>query len=232
MDSSADTNATNPTQGSAANWPDGAAIIATYQRSLASIGNGTGEFLDMLPCYVNTMSTAVITDSRLDFPAVPDINTFVNLGLNKKPTFFGCDASNLTGTPPLIVYLPNAPYVYNSNVSTFDLEYNDTERNAIVSNGYNLATQGNGTIDSDWPACVGCAILSRSFDRTNTVVPSICQQCFNRYCWDGTIDNSSPKPYQPSPRLQEVSVKGAAGRFTASAVLALAGAVLTTITLL
>jgi lysophospholipase len=168
------------------------------------------------------------TENIIVFPAVPDVDTFVNLGLNKKPTFFGCDASNLTGQAPLIVYLPNAPYVYNSNVSTFDLQYNDTERNAIVLNGYNLATQGNGTIDSDWPSCVGCAILSRSFDRTGTKVPSVCRQCFKRYCWDGNTDNSSPEPYQPNSRLENVSVKSAAGRFTASAVLALAGAMFST----
>ncbi|KAK3050564.1 Lysophospholipase 1 [Extremus antarcticus] len=111
VDSSADTNASWPVQGSSAGWPDGASIIATYERSLSTIGNGTA------------------------FPAVPDKNTFFNLGLNLRPTFFGCDASNMTGPAPLVVYMPNAPYVYNSNTSTFDLSYNDTERNAIILNG-------------------------------------------------------------------------------------------------
>lgn len=164
-------------------------------------------------------------NTLLAFPEVPDVDTFVNLGLNRRPTFFGCDAADLSGSPPLIVYLPNAPYVYNSNVSTFDLSYNDTERNAIVLNGYNLATQGNGTINEDWPTCVGCAILSRSFDRADTDVPDVCRQCFNHYCWDGYTDNSTPDPYQPNARLQEVSVTGAAGRFTASAMLAITAAV-------
>ena len=153
----------------------------------------------------------------------------MNLGLNRRPTFFGCDASNLTGPAPLIVYLPNAPYVYNSNVSTFDLQYNDTERNAIVMNGYYLATQGNGTVNSDWPACVGCAILSRSFDRTNTEVPSFCRQCFDHYCWNGNTDNSSPAPYQPGARFEEVNVNSAAGRFSASAILAIATALFSTL---
>ena len=43
VDSSADTNGSNPTQGSALNWPDGASLIATYERSQAAIGNGTGK---------------------------------------------------------------------------------------------------------------------------------------------------------------------------------------------
>lgn len=79
VDTSADTNSSFPTDQSAANWPDGASLIATYERSLSSIGNGTA------------------------FPPVPDTNTFFNLGLNNRPTFFGCDASNLTGPAPLIV---------------------------------------------------------------------------------------------------------------------------------
>lgn len=43
VDSSADTNASNPVQGSAPGWPDGASLIATYERSLSEIGNGTGK---------------------------------------------------------------------------------------------------------------------------------------------------------------------------------------------
>lgn len=42
IDSSADTNSSFPTQGTAANWPDGASLVATYERSFSSIGNGTG----------------------------------------------------------------------------------------------------------------------------------------------------------------------------------------------
>lgn len=83
IDSSADTNSTAP----APNWPNGTSLVATYQRQFVSIGNGTV------------------------FPSIPDQETFVNLGLNARPSFFGCDASNMTGQSPLIVYLPNAPYV-------------------------------------------------------------------------------------------------------------------------
>lgn len=202
VDSSADTNTSFPVQGTAPGWPDGASIIATYERSLSSIGNGTA------------------------FPAVPDVNTFINLGLNRRPTFFGCDASNLSSPAPLVVYLPNAPYVYQSNVSTFDLQYNDTERNAIVLNGYNLATQGNASIDDKWPTCVGCAILSRSFDRTGTDVPDVCRKCFNSYCWDGTIDSSTPSPYEPNMRLDGVSASGA-GKLTSSVAAAVLSAFVT-----
>lgn len=179
VDSSADTEYS---------WPNGSALVATYQRSLNNtIENGTA------------------------FPSIPDINTFINLGLNNRPTFFGCNASNMTGPAPLIVYVPNAPYITHSNQSTFTLSYNNTFRNAIIENGYDVATQGNGTVDVEWPACVACAVLSRSFDKTGTTVPDACNTCFNRYCWNGTTDSSDPGSYQPSFKLAEVSVDSSAG---------------------
>jgi lysophospholipase len=189
IDSSGDTL---PPLESAQNWPNGTAIIATYERS---VGNTTMQ-------------------NGTNFPAVPDANTFVNLGLNNRPTFFGCDASNFTGTvPPLVVYLPNAPYVYTSNTSTTQMAYNNTERNAMIQNGYDMATQGNATLDAQWPTCVGCAMLSRSFTRNGEAVPDACKSCFDSYCWNGTIASQTPPLYIPAMKLTEINVKSAAGSF-------------------
>lgn len=167
-------------------WPNGTALVATYERSLNQTIN-----------------------NRTAFPAVPDQNTFVNLGLNTRPTFFGCDPSNMTGTAlaPLVVYIPNAPYVAFSNVSTFDPAYNDTERNAIIRNGYDVATMGNFSLDAEWGVCVGCAVLSRSFYKTNTSVPRKCESCFERYCWDGTRNSSRPENYDPNFKVGELSLE-------------------------
>ncbi|KAL9129595.1 MAG: hypothetical protein Q9217_001983 [Psora testacea] len=172
-------------------WPNGTSLVATYERSLntsaGNIANGTS------------------------FPSVPDVNTFVNLGLNQKPTFFGCNSSNTSTITPLIIYIPNTPYVYHSNVSTFDPTYNITERNAILQNGYEVATMGNGTVDPQWPTCVGCAILSRSLERTETTVPDVCRQCFQRYCWNGATNSTTPPPYNPAYKSRQVlAVKSAA----------------------
>lgn len=202
IDSSGDTLAPRD---SAQNWPNGTALVATYERSLnEEMQNGTA------------------------FPAIPDTNTFVNLGLNNRPTFFGCNASNHTGPTPIIVYLPNSPYSYNSNTSTYQMSYNNTERNAMINNGYNAVTMGNGTLDQEWPACVGCAILSRSFDRTGETVPDICKGCFERYCWNGTLASNEPAPYFPAMKLEPINVaekKGSAGRFVPSMGFAVVAAV-------
>lgn len=121
----------------------------------------------------------------------------------------------------------DAPYVAYSNTSTYQMSYNDTQRNAIILNAYNMATQGNSSLDSQWPTCVGCAILSRSLDRTNTPVPDVCTQCFTKYCWNGTTDSSTPAPYIPTLKLADSEVKitsGASLRYSSSVGLAVGAA--------
>ncbi|KAK2761318.1 Lysophospholipase 1 [Arachnomyces sp. PD_36] len=193
VDSSADTTYS---------WPNGTAMVATYERSLnpTGISNGTS------------------------FPAVPDVNTFVNLGLNTKPTFFGCDSSNTTSMTPLVVYIPNHPYVAASNVTTFTPSYENTERDSIIQNGYDVATMANATRDENWPACVGCAILQRSMERTNTELPEICNTCFDTYCWDGTVNSTQPQEFEPTFLLDAVVAEDAAPATSARAALAVAGA--------
>ncbi|KFX99454.1 hypothetical protein O988_03848 [Pseudogymnoascus sp. VKM F-3808] len=179
-------------------WPNGTALVATYERSLnTTIGNGTS------------------------FPAVPDVNTFVNLGLNSRPTFFGCDPKNTTHLAPLVVYVPHAPYIAHSNVSTFDPAYDNTQRNLIIQNGYDVATMGNGTVDAEWVTCVGCAILSRSWDRTETKVPDACTTCFKRYCWDGSVNSTVPVNYNPEFKVAGVEEESAAGKVVPRKVIAM-----------
>ncbi|KAH8906252.1 lysophospholipase catalytic domain-containing protein [Coniochaeta sp. PMI_546] len=183
IDSSADTTVY---------WPNGTALRATYDRQFVSIANGTA------------------------FPSVPDANTFINKGLNSRPTFFGCDAGNFSQgvtVPPLLVYIPNAPYTAFSNVSTFDPSYPTEQRDQIIENAYNGATQGNGSLDAHWPTCVGCAVLSRSLWKTNTTVPKVCQDCFTRYCWDGSLDSADNGPYYPGLKI----ANGTAGSKSAGA---------------
>jgi lysophospholipase len=197
VDSSADTLGIGP------NYPNGTALVATYERSLEkAMANGTA------------------------FPSIPDQNTIVNLGLNMHPTFFGCNSSNMTGPSPLVVYLPNVPYTFYSNISTFTSTYTDTDRDAMIRNGYMSTTMGNGTVDPLWPTCLGCAILSRSLERTKTTVPDVCTSCFNTYCWNGTVNSATPPPYNPKLGLPQFATnhtkmgkKNAAPRIAGDALL-------------
>jgi lysophospholipase len=165
-------------------WPNGTSLVTTYERSLSMIANGTS------------------------FAAIPDQTNFINQGLNTRPTFFACDINNTTSPSPLIVYMPNAPYSAFSNITTFELSINNTQRNAIIQNGYDIATMGNGSLDSQWHTCVACAILSRSFIKTNTPVPGSCTECFNRYCWNGSLNSTAPSAnYSPTLLLQASNVE-------------------------
>jgi lysophospholipase len=173
VDSSADS-------GNMDGWPNGTSLVATYERHVESgIANGTA------------------------FPAIPDLHTITNLGLNARPTFFGCDAKNLSGPSPLIVYIPNHPYTYYTNISTEVTAIKRKERDQIIRNGYHVATMGNGTLEEEWPACVACAVLSRSFDRTGTTPPTQCQECFKKHCWNGTLDTRKPTKFTPTLAMAE-----------------------------
>lgn len=76
-------------------WPNGSALRTTYERAQALSRN---------------------QDVSIRMPEVPSVNGFVNGGLNQRPVFFGCNATN-TSTP-IIVYVPNYPWSTWSNVST------------------------------------------------------------------------------------------------------------------
>ena len=84
------------------------------------------------------------------FPYVPeDFQTWVTQELNYRPVFFGCNSSNYTSITlrngtfpsplpfpgPLILYLPNAPWSYYTNTSTFQLDYVPTEILGFFDNG-------------------------------------------------------------------------------------------------
>ncbi|CUS08268.1 unnamed protein product [Tuber aestivum] len=199
MDNSADTVRKN---GELSNWPNGTAIIATYERAIkGSQNNGTL------------------------FPSVPDVNTFINLGLNNRPTFFGCDARNITSDtnkfPPLVVYIPNSPYTFNSNVSTNEMTYSASERDLMIENGYNIVTRGNSSFDQNWPACVGCAIVRREQERKGETQTAQCQKCFKDYCWDGTRNSAVPNDYNPTALVSAKSAAANGARSWGTAIIAL-----------
>ncbi|KAK9481387.1 lysophospholipase catalytic domain-containing protein [Lipomyces japonicus] len=170
-------------------WPNGTSLIATYERQFGVQGNGTV------------------------FPSVPDANTFIGSNLTARPTWFGCNSSNITGElggtrSPLIVYLANHPLSYFSNVSTFKMSYETDETEGIITNGYNIATQGNGTLESNWAKCVGCAIIHREVERRNATHTAECQACLSSYCWDGTVLSTNASNDTVEPGL---GIKGSSG---------------------
>ncbi|CAK9436152.1 uncharacterized protein LODBEIA_P07100 [Lodderomyces beijingensis] len=155
-------------------WPNGTSIQETYKRQFSLQGKGT------------------------PFPFAPDVDTFIKQKLHEKPVFFGCNASELddlvawhendqinSTDVPLVVYISNARQSYNSNFSTFKLSYEDQEKWGAIQNGFEVMSRNNLTEDSNWLACVGCAIIRRQQERFGQEQSEQCKSCFQEYCWTG-----------------------------------------------
>ncbi len=112
----------------------------------------------------------------LPFPFIPDVNTFVSQGLNIRPTFFGCNETNV----PLIIYLPNTNISFASGISTFQLIFSEAETLGLIQNGLNVATRSNST---QWAQCVACAIARRIGGLYGTSTSAVCRSCFDTYCF-------------------------------------------------
>ncbi|KAH7326495.1 lysophosphoplipase A [Stachybotrys elegans] len=118
-------------------------------------------------------------EGNIPFPEIPDVQTIVGLGLNRQPTFFGCNAS--AGTP-LVLYLPNSPWSAYANFTFYKSSFTDTQINATLGNAFELATYGQ---EEEWSACLACAAVNASLARVEMEIPDQCTQCFNMHCWNG-----------------------------------------------
>lgn len=159
-------------------WPNGQPLVVAYERQFSSQGKS------------------------MVIPHVPDEKTFLHNNLTAKPTFFGCDASNMTDlvkdgvTPPIVMYFATRPFSFFANTSLFKLSYTDEEKKGMIRNGFETVTRLNGTIDEDFPKCVGCALIKREQERQGIEPSEECQACFAEYCWDGQRFETD-EPYYP-----------------------------------
>ena len=141
----------------------------------------------------------------LPFPIIPNADTMINRKYNTRPTFFGCDPELTTtksADAPIVLYLANAPYSAYTNYSYTQSQTSNSQFSDILVNSFNQVTQGNGTLDSEWPACLGCAAIDRSLPRVGLSRTAQCEACMARYCWDGTEDNATAPIVDPSLVLQ------------------------------
>lgn len=86
----------------------------------------------------------------------------------------------------------NGPYSAYTNYTWTQSEFTHEQMAVITTNGFNYATAGNSTLDSEWPECLGCAIIDRSLSKLGIGRTEQCQRCMTKYCWDGVEDNSKP----------------------------------------
>lgn len=127
---------------------------------------------------------------QIPFPIVPSPATFIARNYTTKPAFFGCEA-HLTSTndtrAPIVAWFGNAPYSSYSNITFFQNVTPIPRVHDIWNNTFNQITQGAGSLDPEWPACLACASIDRSLAKIDPPMQRTaqCQSCFNKYCWDG-----------------------------------------------
>lgn len=124
------------------------------------------------------------------FPPVPPLeSTFLAHNLTKRPTFFGCESTAESGEP-LVIYLANGgpPLAQPplTNTSTSQFTYSADEIDGMLSQAFDVATQGipeGLEKDALWPACLACAVVDRSRRREKIERSGVCESCMERYCW-------------------------------------------------
>ncbi|POS78470.1 hypothetical protein DHEL01_v203143 [Diaporthe helianthi] len=104
------------------------------------------------------------------FPTVPGAGEFSD----SKAQFFGCDEPEAV----TVVYLPNSEWTYASNTATLKLTYTAAETSSMISNGNQIATQGD---EDSWGACLACGIMLKEVGRWK--LPRKCRACLQEYCW-------------------------------------------------
>ena len=139
----------------------------------------------------NLYDTYLAADAAgIPFPVVPPPTTFIHNDYIQKPVFFGCNAA-LTTTKstasPIVFYMANSPYTAYTNYSFFQMSTSFAQMDDIFDNGFAQMTQGNGTLDHEWAACLGCAVIDRSLEKVGMERTKQCESCLQRYCWDGKV---------------------------------------------
>ncbi|PLW33868.1 hypothetical protein PCANC_15029 [Puccinia coronata f. sp. avenae] len=115
------------------------------------------------------------------FPEIPETyqhSTFTDRGYHKRPTFFGCDKD-----VPLVVYIPNHFLSHDTSQSTMQAVYKKEEVMGFFENGFFIATQTHPSQnDTEWPACLACALIDRQNTRNGFPRTPQCTSCFSKYC--------------------------------------------------
>ena len=164
-----------------------ATFIMAWDDNYDAFPNGWDNGTDLYQAYL------YFKHKGIPFPIVPSPSTFITRNYTVKPAFFGCNA-NLTTTndtqAPIIAWFANAPYSSYSNITFFQSTTPIPRVEDIWNNTFNQVTQGAGSLDPEWSACLACAAIDRTLSRLEPPWQRTaqCEGCFAKYCWDGTSD--------------------------------------------
>ncbi|PSR76524.1 hypothetical protein PHLCEN_2v8427 [Hermanssonia centrifuga] len=155
-------------------WPNGSSILHTQFR-LANVLN---------------------TSHQL-FPPIPSSpEEFISTGVRQRPTFFGCNPTQIPPEFPLVIYLPNSPPLNGddpvTNTGTFKIDYTPLHSRIFVDQAHANTIGGflpkSESVDPNWGQCLQCAAIDRSRFKLSPVIPrsDFCSKCFFQYCFEPT----------------------------------------------
>ncbi|KAM9900553.1 hypothetical protein OXX79_005062 [Metschnikowia pulcherrima] len=136
--------------------------------------------------------TSMIASYQRQFLDQGNASVFWSLGKEPHLIASGRADEDEVYNSPVIVYTANRPFSFYSNTSTFKLSWENEQKLGMIQNGFETASRLNSTLDEDWKTCVACAIIRREQERQGIEQSDQCKSCFEEYCWDGTIDDSTP----------------------------------------
>ena len=178
-----------------------ATFIMAWDDNTDAYPNGWENGTDLYQAYL------YFKHKGIPFPIVPSPSTFIARNYTIKPAFFGCNA-NLTTTndaqAPIIAWFGNAPYSSYSNITFFASATPISRVKDIWNNTFNEITQGAGSLDPEWSACLACAAIDRTLAKLDPPMQRTaqCESCFARYCWDGTSDPEYDYDVDVDPTLR------------------------------
>ncbi|EGG02394.1 uncharacterized protein MELLADRAFT_110225 [Melampsora larici-populina 98AG31] len=135
---------------------------------------------------------AQLSEGAYSFPRVPSSEAEYEK-IRSHPNFFGCNEPEV----PLIVWLPNSAPLDGSagitNTSVDQLQYPRKQVESFLGAASEIGYRGfpseenikNRVFrDPHWSACLACAVVDRSRERQKIPREGLCNQCFQRYCWN------------------------------------------------
>lgn len=177
-------------------------VVDAQTNSPGNVTNGTAIY--------NTYTSAQQKGlSRM--PKVPTDEEFVSQNLSSGAQFYGCHDPEVA----TVIFLPNTELGIPNELSFAEALLNKT-----FDGGLAMVTQSQSSGESEWAACLACAIVHKNV----TELPDVCTGCLEKYCWPRESKNGSAPA--PSPTGGPSPYTGAASGVQSAGMLIGAGAII------
>ncbi|KAI0314922.1 phospholipase B [Amylostereum chailletii] len=154
------------------------------------------------PLFTADRLTRLLQSSHQSFPPLPGNQAqFITTGVNRRPTFFGCNPTRNPPEYPMVIYFPNSPPLNGddpvSNTGTFQIQYPPDHTRIFIDQVHANVIGGfkpnTNDPDPNFGKCLQCAAIDRArYHSTPPLTRSdVCTQCFQQYCFDPNNPPSS-----------------------------------------